>query len=151
MSCVRQRTPAWGILRFWAHHFSIHCLKQSTTGRLAKHARRPVACCLWDRVRKAFHRNAQPQKELLRSTGVWGVHQQVSSGKMDSQTNCLLEHLVPASPACWYNVIDEIKIVSSQTVIWLCRFPKHSNIEILTGAESGKIACLVSIQELLTM
>ena len=41
--------------------------------------------------------------------------------------------------ACWYNVIDETKIVSSQTVIWLCRFPKHSNIEVLTGAESGKI------------
>ena len=51
----------------------------------------------------------------------------------------------------WYNVIDETKIVSSQTVIWLCRFPKHSNIEVLTGAESGKIACLVSIQELLTV
>lgn len=53
--------------------------------------------------------------------------------------------------ACWYNVIDETKIVSSPTVIWLCRFPKHSNIEVLTGAESGKIACLVSIQELLTV
>ena len=52
--------------------------------------------------------------------------------------------------ACWYNVIDETKIVSSKTVIWLCRFPKHSNIEVLTGAESGKTACLVSIQELLT-
>ena len=51
----------------------------------------------------------------------------------------------------WYNPIGEIKIVSSQTVIWLCRFPKHSNIEILTGAESGKIACLVSVRELLTM
>ena len=50
----------------------------------------------------------------------------------------------------WYNVIDETKIVSSKTVIWLCRFPKHSNIEVLTGAESGKTACLVSIQELLT-
>ena len=54
-------------------------------------------------------------------------------------------------PACWYNPIGEIKIVSSPTVIWLCRFLKHSNIEILIGAESGKIACLVSIQELLTM
>lgn len=53
-------------------------------------------------------------------------------------------------PACWYNVIDETKTVSSKTVIWLCRFPKHSNIEVLTGAESGKTACLVSIQELLT-
>ncbi len=42
--------------------------------------------------------------------------------------------------ACWYNVIDETKIVSSKTVIWLCRFPKHSNIEVLTGAESGKTA-----------
>ena len=59
--------------------------------------------------------------------------------------------LDPTSTAYWYNPIGEIKIVSSQTVIWLCRFPKHSNIEILTGAESGKIACLVSIQELLTM
>ena len=56
----------------------------------------------------------------------------------------------PASLASWYNVIDETKIVSSKTVIWLCRFPKHSNIEVLTGAESGKTACLVSIQELLT-
>jgi len=53
-------------------------------------------------------------------------------------------------PACRYNVIDETKIVSSKTVIWLYRFPKHSNIEALTGAESGKTACLVSIQELLT-
>ena len=60
------------------------------------------------------------------------------------------QNLVPDSIACWYNVIDETKIVSSQTVIWLCRFPKHSNIEVLTGAESGKTACLVSIQELLT-
>lgn len=51
--------------------------------------------------------------------------------------------------ACRYNVIDETKIVSSKTVIWLCRFPKYSNIEVLTGAESGKTACLVSIQELL--
>ena len=32
--------------------------------------------------------------------------------------------------ACWYNVIDATKIVSSPTVIWLCRFPKHSNIEV---------------------
>lgn len=48
------------------------------------------------------------------------------------------------------HVIDETKLVLSKTVIWLCRFPKHSNIEVLTGAESGKTACLVSIQELLT-
>ena len=65
---------------------------------------------------EAFHRNAQPQKELLRSTGVWGVHQQVSSGKMDSQKNCLLEHLVPASTACGYTVTDEIKNISSRMV-----------------------------------
>ena len=38
-------------------------------------------------------------------------------------------------PACGYNVIDETKIVSSKTVIWLCRFPKNSNIEVLTGAK----------------
>ena len=33
-------------------------------------------------------------------------------------------------PACRYNVIDETKIVSSPTVLWLCRFPKHSNMEV---------------------
>ena len=38
-------------------------------------------------------------------------------------------------PACGYNVIDETKIVSSKTVIWLCRFPQNSNIEVLTGAK----------------
>ena len=38
-------------------------------------------------------------------------------------------------PACGYNVVDETKIVSSKTVIWLCRFPKNSNIEVLTGAK----------------
>lgn len=43
------------------------------------------------------------------------------------------------------------EIISSQTVIWLRRFPKHSNIEVQTGAESGKIACLVFIRELLTV
>ena len=37
--------------------------------------------------------------------------------------------------ACGYNVIDETKIVSSKTVIWLCRFPQNSNIEVLTGAK----------------
>ena len=70
---------------------------------------------------EAFHRNAQPQKELLRSTGVWGVHQQVSSGKMDSQKNCLLEHLVPASPAC-YNCVGSRKLTASE----LCRCPNLS-------------------------
>ena len=32
--------------------------------------------------------NAQPQKGLLRSMGFGAKHQQISSGKMDSQTNC---------------------------------------------------------------
>ena len=34
--------------------------------------------------------NAQPQKELLRSTGDWGVPQQAASGKVDSQKHRLL-------------------------------------------------------------
>ena len=66
------------------------------------------------------------------------------------QCHACLSLCIYRGPACWYNVIDETKTVSSKTVIWLCRFPKHSNIEVLTGAESGKTACLVSIQELLT-
>ena len=48
-------------------------------------------------------------------------------------------------PACWYNVIDETKIVSSKTVIWLYRFPKHSNIEALKALLSqyeGKVKCI---------
>ena len=66
------------------------------------------------------------------------------------QCHACLSLCIYRGPACRYNVIDETKTVSSKTVIWLCRFPKHSNIEVLTGAESGKTACLVSIQELLT-
>ena len=66
------------------------------------------------------------------------------------QCHACLSLCIYRGTACWYNVIDETKTVSSKTVIWLCRFPKHSNIEVLTGAESGKTACLVSIQELLT-
>ena len=38
--------------------------------------------------------------------------------------------------ACRYNVIDETKIVSSKTVIWLCRFPKHSNILVIRGVSA---------------
>lgn len=34
--------------------------------------------------------NAQPQKELLRSTGDWGVPQQAAFGKVDSQKHRLL-------------------------------------------------------------
>lgn len=34
--------------------------------------------------------NAQPQKELLRRAGDWGVPQQVASGKVDSQKHRLL-------------------------------------------------------------
>jgi hypothetical protein len=75
--------------------------------------------------------------------GAWGIPQQAFLQRKISR--CIY-----VCTACWYNVIDETKIVSSKTVIWLCRFPKHSNIEVLTGAESGKTACLVSIQELLT-
>ena len=66
------------------------------------------------------------------------------------QCHACLSLCIYRGTACWYNVIDETKTVSSKTVIWLCRFPKHRNIEVLTGAESGKTACLVSIQELLT-
>ena len=75
--------------------------------------------------------------------GVWGTPP--TSILQRKSRRCIYDGI-----ACWYNVIDETKIVSSKTVIWLCRFPKHSNIEVLTGAESGKTACLVSIQELLT-
>ena len=53
--------------------------------------------------------------------GVWGVPQQVTSGKMDSQTNCLLGHLVPASTAC-YNCVGSRKLTASE----LCRCPNLS-------------------------
>ena len=52
----------------------------------------------------------------------------------------LLAKWIARSIACWYNVIDEIKIISSQTVIWLCRFLKQKNIEVLTEAKNNKIA-----------
>lgn len=84
---------------------------------------------------RSLHRHDAEQQ-------VWAVPNKLLQGK----GLCIDKDI-----ACRYNVIDETKIVSSQTVIWLCRFPKHSNIEVLTGAESGKIACLVSIQELLTV
>ena len=83
--------------------------------------------------------------------GDWGcfpnkqICEDCTEGKIEK-----MSEPVQVYTACRYNVIDETKIASSQTVIWLCRFPKHSNIEVLTGAESGKTACLVSIQELLT-
>ena len=91
---------------------------------------------------KAFGKNAQPAPERCRSERVWDFPTSILQRKI-----CICAH---ECTACWYNVIDETKTVSSKTVIWLCRFPKHSNIEVLTGAESGKTACLVSIQELLT-
>ena len=84
---------------------------------------------------RSLHRHEAEQR-------VWAAPNKLLQGK----GLCVYKDI-----ACRYNVIDETKIVSSQTVIWLCRFPKHSNIEVLTGAESGKIACLVSIQELLTV
>ena len=77
-------------------------------------------------------------------------HSPTSVLNLDFEIRFKNRKLVPSCTACRYNVIDETKTVSSKTVIWLCRFPKHSNIEVLTGAESGKTACLVSIQELLT-
>jgi hypothetical protein len=83
---------------------------------------------------QSLHRHETEQR-------VWAAPNKLLQGK----GLCIYKDI-----ACWYNVIDETKIVSSKTVIWLCRFPKHSNIEVLTGAESGKTACLVSIQELLT-
>ena len=42
--------------------------------------------------------------------------------------------------AGWYNAIGEIKIVSSQTVIWLCRFPKVTMRRIVQAAE--RACCL---------
>ena len=98
------------------------------------------SCTLLRNVKKVFCKNAQPASAQCRSR-VWVV-----PNKHFAKQNEQLYIQLP----CWYNVIDETKIVSSKTVIWLCRFPKHSNIEVLTGAESGKTACLVSIQELLT-
>ena len=93
-------------------------------------------------VKEEFGTNAQPASGGCSTQRVWDYpnkHFATQNGL------CIYE-----DTACRYNVIDETKIVSSKTVIWLCRFPKHSNIEVLTGAESGKTACLVSIQELLT-
>ena len=50
--------------------------------------------------RKKRLQNAQPQKELLRSTGDWGVPQQAASGKVDSQKHRLpiLFHRYSVSP-----------------------------------------------------
>ena len=45
---------------------------------------RTVVKIVWKRSQ-----NAQLQKELLRLNGVWGVHQQASSGNVDSQMTCL--------------------------------------------------------------
>ena len=90
----------------------------------------------------AFGTNVQPASGGCSIQRVWDY-----PNKHFAKQNSIC---IDECPACWYNVIDETKIVSSKTVIWLCRFPKHSNIEVLTGAESGKTACLVSIQELLT-
>ena len=95
------------------------------------------------RYRSIWHKCAACIQRMQYTKGLGLSQQAFCNAKMAFvYTNALL--------AGWYNVIDETKIVSSQTVIWLCRFPKHSNIEVLTGAESGKTACLVSIQELLT-
>ena len=60
--------------------------------------------------------------------GAWGIPP--TSILQRKKCFCIDENI-----ACRYNVIDETKIVSSKTVIWLCRFPKNSNIEVLTGAK----------------
>ena len=54
---------------------------------------------------------------------------------IDRHIACRCRRCIYVCPACGYNVVDETKIVSSKTVIWLCRFPKNSNIEVLTGAK----------------
>ena len=54
---------------------------------------------------------------------------------IDRHIACRCRRCIYVCPACGYNVIDETKIVSSKTVIWLCRFPQNSNIEVLTGAK----------------
>ena len=92
--------------------------------------------------KKASRRDAQPALENADQRGLGHSPTSVLQRKI---SRCIY-----VCTACRYNVIDETKLVLSKTVIWLCRFPKHSNIEVLTGAESGKTACLVSIQELLT-
>ena len=98
-------------------------------------------CTLLRSAERAFCKNAKPASARCRTMGL-GCAQQASC---NASGLCIYK-----DTACRYNVIDETKTVSSKTVIWLCRFPKHSNIEVRTGAESGKTACLVSIQELLT-
>lgn len=101
------------------------------------------------RSKKHFAKMCSPHPPDAEHKGIG--HSPTSILNLDFEIRFKNRKLVPSCTACRYNVIDETKIVSSQTVIWLCRFPKHSNIEVLTGAESGKIACLVSIQELLTV
>ena len=97
----------------------------------------------------ALRRSAQPSRfrDVRRD---WDCIPTSRIRTANLQCHACLSLCIYRGTACRYNVIDETKIVSSKTVIWLCRFPKHSNIEVLTGAESGKTACLVSIQELLT-
>ena len=70
---------------------------------------------------------AQPALGRCRFERVWDFPTSILQRK---NSRCIY-----VCPACGYNVIDETKIVSSKTVIWLCRFPKNSNIEVLTGAK----------------
>ena len=70
---------------------------------------------------------AQPAPGRCRFERVWDFPTSILQRK---NSRCIY-----VCPACGYNVIDETKIVSSKTVIWLCRFPKNSNIEVLTGAK----------------
>ena len=70
---------------------------------------------------------AQPAPGRCRFERVWDFPTSILQRK---NSRCIY-----VCPACGYNVIDETKVVSSKTVIWLCRFPKNSNIEVLTGAK----------------
>ena len=70
---------------------------------------------------------AQPAPGQCRFERVWDFPTSILQRK---NSRCIY-----VCPACGYNVIDETKIVSSKTVIWLCRFPQNSNIEVLTGAK----------------
>ena len=71
---------------------------------------RTVVKIVWKRSQ-----NAQPQKELLRLNGVWGVHQQASSGNVDSQMTCL--H-TPRS-RCLLYVVGEFSTADNRLLLGL--------------------------------
>ena len=71
---------------------------------------RTVVKIVWKRSQ-----NAQLQKELLRLNGVWGVHQQASSGNVDSQMTCL--H-TPRS-RCLLYVVGEFSTADNRPLLGL--------------------------------